>query len=52
MRKLDDRQREKLHHAMDYIHSVMMEIEESGKNKRVWNALDRCMSILYEMVWR
>ena len=50
--KLTRCQIEEIEHAMDSIHRVMEEIEESGKNKRVWNALDKCIGILYELVWK
>lgn len=52
MAKLNDRQIEKISHAMDYIHEVMMEIEESGKNKRIYNILDKCIGFLYDVIWR
>jgi len=51
-RKLNDRQIEKIEHAMDYVHSVMTEIEESGKNKRIWNILDKAIGLLYDVIWR
>lgn len=43
---------EHLYHAIDEIHRVQSEIEESGKNKRIWQALDKCIGILYELVAR
>ena len=51
-RKLNKWQIEDIEHAMDYIHQVQMEIEESGKNKRIWNILDKCIGFLYDVIWR
>ena len=48
--KLDERQAEKLLHAMDYIWRVKSEVEEMGKNKRIVNALDKCIGILDDVV--
>ena len=49
-RKLERGQIEKLAHAMDYIHSVMLELEESGKNKRIYNNLDKAVGFIYDAV--
>lgn len=48
--KLDERQAEKLIHAMDYIWRVKSEVDETGKNKRIVNALDKCIGILDDVV--
>ncbi len=48
--KLTREQVEKLQHAMDNIFSVMCEIEETGKNKRVVKTLDKVIGILYEII--
>lgn len=52
MKKLNEDQIEKIQYAMDCVREVKNEIEETGKNKRIANALDKAIGILYEIVWR
>jgi hypothetical protein len=47
--KLTNEQREHIQHAMDEIHAVMLEVE--GNHKRIWNALDKVMGILYNVIF-
>ena len=49
-RKLNDRQVEKLMHAMDYIQSVKRELEEEDKGARIRQNLDKCIGIMYEQI--
>lgn len=49
--KLTNEQREHIQHAMDEVHAVMLEVEESRNHKRIWNALDKVMGILYNVIF-
>lgn len=51
MKKLNDEQREKILHAMDCVRLVKNEIEETGKNKRISNKLDKVIGILDNISW-
>ena len=51
-KKLNAEQLEQLDCAMDCIRMVKNEIEETGKNKRIANALDKAIGILYDVIWR
>lgn len=51
MSKLNDRQKEQIAQAMDLIIHVMREEEESGKHKRIVNALDKVTGELYNLLW-
>lgn len=51
MSKLDARQKHQIAQAMDLIIGVMREVEESGKHKRIVNALDKITGVLYNMIW-
>lgn len=51
MKKLTVEQREKLQYAMDCVREVKNEIEETGKNKRIVNALDKVVGILDNVIW-
>ena len=42
-------QKEKLEHAMDLVHDVQLEIEETGKHKRIINKLDKIVGMIYEI---
>ncbi len=44
------RQIEELSHAMDYTVKVMHEIEETGKDKRIAQKLDKAVGILYDVI--
>ena len=50
MGKLTDRQKDQIAGAIDLIVDVIREIEESGKNKRILNALDKVTGILYNLM--
>lgn len=49
--KLTDRQKDQIAKAMDLVVDVIREIETTGKNKRVINALDKVSGELYNLIW-
>lgn len=52
MRKLNDNQREQIIYAMECVRLVKNEIEETGKDKRIVNALDKVIGILDNISWK
>ena len=50
---LTERQIEKLAHAMDIVHDVKLEVEETvestGKGKRLYKKLDNIVGLLYDL---
>ena len=51
--KLTDRQYEKLTHALDLVHDVKIDVEETvestGKGKRLYKELDDIVAMLYSL---